>query len=836
MKMRTLLLNIILFASFILPQKLSGQGIIPQTTQDETAQVNPDSVVLRPFPATGIAKEFGTTNDLIISSDRMYLTEEQVARFASNTDTLFYQINLFLGDSTTLKLDSASNRELDEIGLRAQFFINQIALLQERLTKQAEDLESELSTFQVKKQRWQLTLEQEAEEEIAASRIDRIQRTIERIDSVGSLFQEDMVIILDEQDKLTDKRIALEVLVVKVMAQKVLLGETILSRDMPGFFKSLTGMRDANLFQFHKNAFKASVETDLTLLKAGYTRAMIIATLMLLALLGYTIWFKRNWTQVISEEYSELSGWRLSIVNSPVVSTLFVVALMIRLLIPALPMTFFGLNLVILLIAMIILMIRIYGAKYRTWIIVLVLATCSNYLYELSYHPSALIRIGLMVLSFVGVWLSFWLFRRKPYEDLIKSPALHTSIRIVIIVFLVLQFLAIIANLVGAFRLAEFLALLPMQIYVLAIVILLSTKLANTIIYLILSSKNLQKLNVVRDEFQVIHKKSVWLVDFLLLFLLVSISLTIFRVKDVVFGWTREFLSDGIKIGAVYISLGSVMIFVFVIWLSIMISRILRYVLEKDVFTRVKTAKGIPGTVILLLRIALISAGFFLAAAASGMKLTNLSIVLGAFSVGIGFGLQNIFNNMVSGLILAFERPINVGDVIQVGTLMGTVKSIGLRSSKIKSFDGAEVIVPNGNLISNEMINWTLADSYRRMDIRVGVAYGTDPERVLTLMEGIAVEHDQIRQKPLPKAYFMEFGDSSLNFRLLAWVHLDNRLTIESELNVLINKKLAEAGIVIPFPQHDLHIMSDHTKAKAATTKAKPTTTKAKPTTPRPKK
>jgi small-conductance mechanosensitive channel len=341
---------------------------------------------------------------------------------------------------------------------------------------------------------------------------------------------------------------------------------------------------------------------------------------------------------------------------------------------------------------------------------------------------------------------------------------------------------------------------------------------------------------VIREEFQVIHKKCVWVVNVLLVFLFVSVSLRIFRVKDMVFEWTREFLTDGIKIGAVQISLGSVIIFVFVIWLSIVISRMISYILEKDVFTRVKTAKGIPGTVVMLLRIVLISGGFFLAAAASGMKLTNLSIVLGAFSVGIGFGLQNIFNNMVSGLILAFERPINVGDVIQVGTLMGTVRSIGLRSSKIKSFDGAEVIVPNGNLISNEMINWTLADSYRRMDIRVGVAYGTDPERVLALMEDVAVEHDQVREKPAPKAYFLEFGDSSLNFRLLAWVNLDNRLTVESELNVLINKKLAEAGIVIPFPQRDLHIMSDHTKAKGAGTKAKPAAAKAKPATPKPKK
>jgi potassium efflux system protein len=278
-------------------------------------------------------------------------------------------------------------------------------------------------------------------------------------------------------------------------------------------------------------------------------------------------------------------------------------------------------------------------------------------------------------------------------------------------------------------------------------------------------------------------------------------------------------LTDGINIGAININLGSILIFV--IWLSIIITRIITRVLAKDVFVRVKTAKGIPGTVILLLKIALISGGFFLAAAASGMKLTNLSIVLGAFSVGIGFGLQNIFNNMVSGLILAFERPINVGDVVEVGALMGTVRSIGLRSSKVKTFDGAEVIVPNGNLISKEMINWTLSDSNRRMDIRVGVAYGTDPQKVLAIMEQIAEEHKDVRKKPAPKGYFLEFGDSSLNFRLLAWVNLDNRLGVESEINVQINKKLAEAGIAIPFPQRDLHIRSDDTKAKPGAPRAK---------------
>ena len=301
-------------------------------------------------------------------------------------------------------------------------------------------------------------------------------------------------------------------------------------------------------------------------------------------------------------------------------------------------------------------------------------------------------------------------------------------------------------------------------------------------------------------------KKLVILADLLLWGLFFVIVLNIFRIKDVVFDWGKGLFTNGIKVGAAEITLGNILIFIFVIWLSIVVTRMIRHILEKDVFPRVETAKGVPSTVVLLVRIILISGGFFLAAAAAGIKLTNLSIVLGAFSVGIGFGLQNIFNNLVSGIILALERPINVGDVVQVGELIGTVRTIGLRSSNVKSFDGAEVIVPNGNLISSEMINWTLSDSNRRMDIRIGVSYGTDTDEVIKLMQEVALAHQLVDKHPPPKAYFTGFGDSALDFRLLAWTNIDHRLSVESDLNSTINKAFKKAGIEIPFPQRDLHI------------------------------
>jgi small-conductance mechanosensitive channel len=126
----------------------------------------------------------------------------------------------------------------------------------------------------------------------------------------------------------------------------------------------------------------------------------------------------------------------------------------------------------------------------------------------------------------------------------------------------------------------------------------------------------------------------------------------------------------------------------------------------------------------------------------------------------------------------------------------------------IKTFEGAEVIVPNGDLISNDLINWTLSDQFRRADIRVGVTYGTDPKRVTELLLNVAQGNPRVLNDPNPRAYFIDFGDSSLNFRLLAWVDQDHRLEVESELRIEIDEQLKQAGIEIPFPQRDLHVRS----------------------------
>jgi small-conductance mechanosensitive channel len=205
----------------------------------------------------------------------------------------------------------------------------------------------------------------------------------------------------------------------------------------------------------------------------------------------------------------------------------------------------------------------------------------------------------------------------------------------------------------------------------------------------------------------------------------------------------------------------------------------------------------------------IISAALLFGTAAAGLDLTKLAIVVGALSVGIGFGLQNVVNNFISGLILLFERPIQVGDHVLVGQLMGRMTRIGIRASTVRTYDGSEVIVPNGDLISQQVVNYTLSDRDRRMEVVVGVAYGTDLEKARSVIEDALNTVSLVISDPPSQVLFRGFGESSLDFRILFWVDdFENGLRAISEVGIAVDQALRQADIVIPFPQRDLHFRS----------------------------
>ncbi len=329
------------------------------------------------------------------------------------------------------------------------------------------------------------------------------------------------------------------------------------------------------------------------------------------------------------------------------------------------------------------------------------------------------------------------------------------------------------------------------------------------VVEVLLRSPIASRLNMIRGHRAQITRRTLRIVRALLVLLWMCLVADGFGVLTRIVESVMSALSAEVAVGDLIFSPGNFVTFILVFTVALNFSRLLRFTLEQDVLPHMNLPRGVPYAITATLHYGILFVALVAALAAAGIDLGKFSLLAGALGVGVGFGLQNVVNNFVSGLILLFERPIQTNDVVEVGTLLGTVRRIGIRSSTLRTLEGAEVIVPNANLVSDTVVNWTLSDRQRRIEIGVGVKYGTDPERVIELLLQVARDDDRILEHPATDALFMGFGESSLDFSLRAWTgRYSEWIQIRSDLSIAINRALAEAGIEIPFPQRDLHLRS----------------------------
>jgi potassium efflux system protein len=229
--------------------------------------------------------------------------------------------------------------------------------------------------------------------------------------------------------------------------------------------------------------------------------------------------------------------------------------------------------------------------------------------------------------------------------------------------------------------------------------------------------------------------------------------------------------------------------------------------IEIVLLTRLDITAGGRYAVSKLTQYTIIAVGIVMVFGILGGSWSKIQWLVAALGVGIGFGLQEIVANFICGLILLFERPIRIGDVVTVGDTSGVVTRIRIRSTTIRNWDQKELIVPNKEFVTGRLLNWTLTDPMARIVARVGVAYGSDVALAMQLMREAVAEHNRILEDPEPLVTFEDFGDSALIIALRCYIEsMDHRLQTHSELNEAINRKFADAGIEIAFPQRDIHL------------------------------
>ena len=460
-------------------------------------------------------------------------------------------------------------------------------------------------------------------------------------------------------------------------------------------------------------------------------------------------------------------------------------------------------------------MLRLARPKISPSVAFLLYACCVLFAVDTLHQTFASIKVigqAILIGETLAAIIVLYSMRRH-YREIIAARAASSGLMVLklgrfllIIVFLV----GLLAAVTGYMRLAR---LLTPGIFVggvLALIFFASLRVSAGLIALALRVWPLSSLRMVAHHRELLERRVYrvliwiavggWLVRYL----------SYLGLLDPAWSLAHALLATKLERGSIAISLGNVLEFVLTVWLAYLLSRFLRFVLQEDVYPRIDLAPGLSYAASSLLNYVILALGFVAALGVLGVDFSKVSLLAGAFSVGIGFGLQSVVNNFVSGLILLFERPIHVGDTVEVGSLQGIVRRIGIRASVLHTGQGADIIVPNSQLVTEKVTNWTLSDRLRRVDLSIGVNYGANPKNVVDLLVGVADKHPQVLKRPPPEAFFLSYGDSSINFELRAWTDQSSPATqIRSDLASAVYDAVSAAGLSFPFPQREVRLLAN---------------------------
>jgi potassium-dependent mechanosensitive channel len=396
-----------------------------------------------------------------------------------------------------------------------------------------------------------------------------------------------------------------------------------------------------------------------------------------------------------------------------------------------------------------------------------------------------IVELGAMAV--VLLWASLQLDRWKPD---VHSPRLLGIGRALIRILALGCGASALAAACGYLDLAAFLGVGLFYVFFVTFVLLAGRVVLEDVLTIGLERGPLLRVRAVAGHRTLIERRARRAIDVLVGALWIWLVLDRFELLRPVGSVLQSALGAHLRVGELDLAVSRVLGFVAVVVGVYLATRLAMTVLEEDVYSRMTLPRGVPYALSTLTRYTLLLVGFLLSLGTLGLDLTRITVLLSAFGLGIGFGLQQIMNNFFSGLILLFERPVKVGDSIQLGDLGGDVLRIGMRSSTLRTSQGAEVIVPNSKILEEKVTNWTLSDRRRRIDLDVGVTGDTDPERIISLFLDVARRDRRVSGNPPPEALLVRFGETSADFQLRIWTDDPDWTRLRSDLAVALQRAL----------------------------------------------
>jgi small-conductance mechanosensitive channel len=674
------------------------------------------------------------------------------------------------------------------------------------LTRRAVAVEAEIDALQRSEEQWDVTRESAHAAGLPASTRERIAETLEALNGTQKQIKRRRTHILALQNDVAQQELVVSGVLERAAGMRKELTSRLFARDEPPLWSPEAFERSADAAPLRERLVTTVSESiselgELMRLESsrfGWQVAIFVFVFVALVVARGRVseWALEDPTLAATAR----------IFTRPI-SSAIVVAMLFSQFGP-LRLTTLGADIeaVILLVPLLrLLPAELYGGL-RTPILGLAILFAFGSLRSLVVAVPIIERLRLLVEAIGGVVLFSFLLRSDNAAHVAEVGRFSRAILPLSRVALGLLVAAALFNAIGMLSVSRLLVRGTLSSTYSAVGAYALARIASGAVTAAMRSSALRELRLVRDHGLLVRRRIVTFLNWTAFAGWVIATLRFYRINDDVYRGLSNVVTAKLELGEASLSLGDLLAFFGTIWVAFTLSRFLRFVLAEDVLPRVSLPRGVPAAISTGVHYVILLVGFTLAIGAAGIDLSRFSLLAGAFGVGIGFGLQNVVNNFVSGLILLFERPVQTGDVIEVGGLTGEVQRIGIRSSTLRTGEGADVIVPNANLISERVVNWTFSDRQKRVDVNVGLGYETDPVKAIDLLVATARAHPEVLAIPEPVALFTGFGDSSLGFVLRAWTRFEVQPRVASELGIAVNTALRDAGIEIPFPQRDMNL------------------------------
>ena len=729
--------------------------------------------------------------------------DTSVARIQADADEIESHLSKLISEfgprmmeDTRLLGASPSLDMLYRIKRTWQNFTESLSASERELTHFATSLEEKLPSLDQLKKTWEATLQSAKVPDTPPPVLQSIQSVVDSVEQTRRAAESSRGRVLTLLSSLSEEEARVRTVQSSVEQSQIRALKGLLVRDSPPIWNLETG-----LSREWKKQSGRSLSSQLEA-STAFTKRLPFTFLihaLLIVVIATALQWMRSRIRKLAKEKPDLQR-ALPIFDLPV-STAFVLSILISPSIyPQAPRFIQAILETAALIPTVVILRRLLDRNSNPILNALVIMYFVDQLRVLMATLPELTRVLFLGQMFGASLFLFWMLRSQHLQTSTaeSNVRLSQTMRAIAKIGLVFLPVAFLANVFGYVNLGNLSAMIFLRSVYVAALLYAAIRILEGLITIALQVRPLSSLRVVSLHRSMLQRRTCRLLEFSAVLLWLNLMLNFFGLATPLIAAIKAALNASIAVGSLEISLGHIIAFLIAIWASFVISRFLRFLLEEDIYRHLRLGSGIPYAISTMLHYVILLVGFFVALGALGIDLTKITILAGAFSVGIGFGLQNVINNFVSGLILLFERPIKIGDVIEVGGNVGEVRRIGIRASVIRTADGSEVILPNGSLISSQVTNWTFSDRRRAVEVSVSVVAGADVQRVSELLKVTAASHPDVAKEPAPRVLVVNLNAAAVTFQLRAWTDRHEAWAqLRSDLSVSINEALAREKIAI---------------------------------------